>query len=394
MTRVLFHVQHLLGVGHLRRAELLAEAMHAAGLDVTVALGGAPVPDVSFAGIRTMALPAAHIAGEDFGTLLDADGNAVDDAWKARRAEALLSLFRSLRPDIVLLELFPFGRRQLRFELLALLEAARETTPRPLVAASVRDILVSARKPGRAEEAAEIARSSLDAILVHADPNVVAFGATFPLADRLAGLIRYTGYVAPPPAAMSAEGLGEVVVSAGGGAVSAPLLFAALAARPATIVSDATWRFLTGPNLSDAEFARLAAVAGPKTIVERFRPDFSARLANAALSISQAGYNTVMDILRARVPAVVVPYETPSETEQRLRADLLAARGLLGIVPAAALTPATLATAIDAAIRRGKPSESQVDLDGAANTAALIARLLAESRDRPPPLRGEGLGAA
>ena len=135
MTRVLFHVQHLLGVGHLRRAELLAEAMRAAGLDVTVALGGAPVPDVPFAGIRTIALPAAHIAGEDFGTLLDADGNAVDDAWKARRAEALLSLFRSLRPEIVLLELFPFGRRQFRFELLPLLQAARETTPRPLVAA-------------------------------------------------------------------------------------------------------------------------------------------------------------------------------------------------------------------------------------------------------------------
>jgi predicted glycosyltransferase len=377
VTRVLFHVQHLLGVGHLRRAELLAEAMCAAGLDVTVALGGAPVPDVPFAGVRTIALPPAHIAGEDFGMLLDADGNAVDDAWKARRAEALLALFRSLRPDIVLLELFPFGRRQFRFELLPLLQAARETTPRPLVAASVRDILVSARKPGRAEEAVAIARSFLDAILVHADPRVVAFGATFPLADHLASLIRYTGYVAPPPPAItSAEGVGEIVVSAGGGAVGSPLLFAALAARPATIVRGATWRFFTGPNLSDADFAHLAAAAGPNTIVERFRPDFSARLANAALSISQAGYNTVMDILRARVPAVVVPYETPSETEQRLRADLLAARGLLGIVPAGSLTPATLATGIDAAIRRGKPSASEVDLDGANKTADTLLSLL------------------
>jgi predicted glycosyltransferase len=393
VTRVLFHVQHLLGVGHLRRAELLAEAMRAAGLDVTVALGGAPVPDVPFAGIDTVALPAAHIAGEDFGTLLDADGNAVDEVWKARRAAALLSLFHALRPEIVLLELFPFGRRQFRFELFPLLEAARQATPRPLVAASVRDILVSARKPGRAEEAAEIARSSLDAILVHADPDIVAFGATFPLADRLAGLVRYTGYVAPPPpVSASTEGVGEVVVSAGGGAVGAPLLFAALAARPATIVRDATWRFLTGPNLSDADYAGLAAAAGPKAIVERFRPDFSARLSNAALSISQAGYNTIMDIVRAQVPAVVVPYETPSETEQRLRADLLAARGLLGVVPAAALAPDTLATAIDAAFRRGKPSASKVDLDGAAHTAALVAQLLAESRNRPPPSRGEGLG--
>ena len=72
------------------------------------------------------------------------------------------------------------------------------------------------------------------------------------------------------------------------------------ALRPS--LRDATWRFLTGPNLPEVDYALLAAAAGPGTIVERFRPDFSARLANAALSISQAGYNTVMDILRVRVP--------------------------------------------------------------------------------------------
>ena len=41
-ARVLFYVQHLLGIGHLKRAEILAEAMAAAGLDVTVAYGGRP----------------------------------------------------------------------------------------------------------------------------------------------------------------------------------------------------------------------------------------------------------------------------------------------------------------------------------------------------------------
>ena len=38
--RVLFYVQHLLGIGHLKRAAILAEAMAAMGLDVTVAYGG------------------------------------------------------------------------------------------------------------------------------------------------------------------------------------------------------------------------------------------------------------------------------------------------------------------------------------------------------------------
>lgn len=377
MTRVLFHVQHLLGIGHLRRAELLAAAMRSRGFDVTVALGGAPVPGVSFAGVRTLALPAAHIAGEDFGTLLDAHGDPVDAAWKARRSEALLDIFRSIRPDVLLLELFPFGRRQFRFELLPLLEEARTATPRPLVATSLRDILVAARKPGRIEEAAALAEAHVDAILVHADPAIVELGATFPLAGRLASRIRYTGFVAPPaPFGASGEGAGEVLVSAGGGAVGATLLFAALAARPATRVKDAVWRFLAGPNLSDADYARLEAAAGPTTIVERFRPDFSARLAHAALSVSQAGYNTVMDVLRARVPAIVVPYETASETEQRLRAKLLAAQGLLTLVPADALSPERLAAAIDAAVLRGRPAHAKVDLDGAQQSARLIEELL------------------
>ena len=38
--RVLFHVQHLLGSGHLRRAAALGEAMAAAGLDVSEARNG------------------------------------------------------------------------------------------------------------------------------------------------------------------------------------------------------------------------------------------------------------------------------------------------------------------------------------------------------------------
>jgi predicted glycosyltransferase len=39
------------------------------------------------------------------------------------------------------IELFPFGRRQMRFELLPLLEAARARSPRPWIISSVRDVL-------------------------------------------------------------------------------------------------------------------------------------------------------------------------------------------------------------------------------------------------------------
>jgi predicted glycosyltransferase len=373
-SRVLFYVQHLLGVGHLKRAEILAEAMAAAGLDVTVAYGGLPFPEVPFSGVRVALLPPATIANEDFTALLDAGGAPVDETWIASRRAALLDLYRGLEPDVVLIELFPFGRRQFRFELLPLLETIRAAQRRPRVACSIRDILV-ARKPQRGEETIETLRRYFDAVLVHGDPALIPFDATFSAAGRISDLIRYTGYVsAASGAAEPRDARDEVVVSAGGGAVGAPLLFAAMEARPMTALAGHRWRFLTGPNLSSADFSNLATRADDRTIVERFRPNFAARLRVAALSISQAGYNTTMDILASGVRAVVVPYEAKGETEQRLRAEILAGKGLLTLVPAAELSHARLARAISAAMQMPQPSVT-VDLSGATTAAHLVRDL-------------------
>ena len=372
-ARVLFYVQHLLGVGHLRRAEIIAEAMAASGLDVTIAFGGVAVPEVPFRAVRVAPLPAATIANEDFSRLLDEAGTPVDEAWRETRRAALLDLCRQTRPDVVLIELFPFGRRQFRFELLPLLEAVESTQPKPFVACSVRDVLVASRRPGRDDEIVTTLRRFFDAVFVHGDPAFIPFEATFAAADRIADLIRYTGYiVAPAYNAPAAEGHGEVLVSAGGGAVGGPLLLAAMAARPMTALSDRVWRFLTGPNLPPTDLRTLAAAAGARTIVERFRPDFPQRLRVAALSISQAGYNTTMDILRAGARAVVIPYETAGETEQRLRADVLGRKGLLTVLPAGELSPEALAAAIAAALSKPNANAVTPALSGAARTAAIV----------------------
>ena len=381
--RVLLYVLHLLGVGHLRRADTLARAMQAEALDVTVALGSKPVPQVSFEGLNVVELPPAAIANLDFSTLLDPSGRPVDDAWRETRRSALLDLYRRIDPDVLMFELFPFGRRQFRFELLPLLELVHRSDPRPHVVSSVRDVLVASPKPGRHAESADIARRFFDRILVHSDPALVPFEATFTEIDKIADLVRYTGYVTPPAqmVAPAADG-GEVVVSAGGGAVGAPLLFAAMAARPATPVAGHVWRFLTGQHMPDSEFRQLAAMADSKTIVERFRPDFPALVKASTLSISQAGYNTTMDILRANARAVVIPYENKDETEQRLRSDLLAQKGLLTVVPLAELSPERLAEAVAAAMAKPRPPPAGVNLAGAEETARLV-REMARARVSP-----------
>lgn len=374
---VLFYVQHLLGIGHLKRAEILAKAMAADGLDVTVAYGGCPIPEVPFHGVTVAQLPPATIANENFTVLLDQDGRPADDAWKVKRRTALLELYAKTNPDVVLLELFPFGRRQFAFELIPLLEAVHASPNQAAIACSVRDVLVASKKPGRIEETVNTARRFFDAVLVHGDPALIPFGATFSAAGQISNLIQHTGYVAAGgDTATSLEGQGEVLVSAGGGAVGAPLLFAAMEARALTPLAGKTWRFLTGPNFPDADFRKLTAMAGENVIVERFRNDFRSRLRGSSLSISQAGYNTTMDILQSGARAVVVPYQTKGETEQRVRAELLAEKGLLTVVPESKLSPSRLAKGVADEMKRSAAVVS-VDFSGATTTARLVSRLAA-----------------
>jgi len=380
--RVFFYVQHLLGIGHLKRAVTLARAMAVAGLDVTLASGGLPVAelalDADLHGVRFVQLPPASAADLTFKALVDAGGRPIDAQWKRMRGEALLAAWRAADADVLLLELFPFGRRQMRFELLPLLEAAAGRARRPVIACSVRDVLGSQKNAQRQEETLALVERYFDRILVHGDPAVIPFDRTFSAADRIAARIEYTGYVVDEARpADGGAGSGEVIVSAGGGAVGAELRGAAIAAKSLTTLRERTWRILAGNNLAEGEYRNLAGSAAGATGIEiqRSRPDFTTLLANCALSVSQAGYNTLMEVMRAGARSVVVPFARGQETEQALRARCFAERGLLELVDESALAPQTLAAAIDRAAQKPRAQLGPVNLDGAQRSAASIMRL-------------------
>jgi predicted glycosyltransferase len=372
--KVFFYVQHLLGIGHLKRAATLARALAEDGFEVTLASGGLNVPGLAPQGVSFVQLPPATTADMTFKVLLNENGLPVDDEWKARRREALLEAWRTAAADVLLIELFPFGRRQMRFELLPLLEAARERPRRPLIVSSVRDLIGAGQGDARRQdEMLEAAERFFDRILVHGDPKVAGFERSFRHAVRLVPKLHYTGYVVSNLKTEKGDaGKDEVLVSAGGGAVGQRLLETAIRARPQTSLRDRTWRVLAGVNARAADLEALRKLAGSGALVERSRQDFTLRLANCVLSVSQAGYNTVMEALSARARAVVVPFAGGGETEQALRARLLAERGLLEVVEESALRPASLAAAIERAARRPRPAAGAVDLDGAAASARLL----------------------
>jgi predicted glycosyltransferase len=390
--RVLFYVQHLLGIGHLRRAAALSRALVAAGAEVAFVSGGEPVPSLDLGGAELIQLPPASAADAGFSKIVDDQGRPIDDAWQERRRALLLGHFAAFRPDILLIEMYPFGRRQFRFELRPLLEAAMARGDagggRPLIACSLRDILVDKGRADRRAETVALVERYFDLVLVHGDPRLVTLDRTFPDAGRIADKLRYTGYVVELPAndggPASNRQQGEILISAGGGAVGAPLFTAAIAARVLSQHRDRPWRLITGRNLPSAQvedITRQARAAG--IAVESFRSDFPQLLQRCLVSVSQGGYNTVMELLAVHCPAVIVPFAEGSESEQSLRGDLLAKRGLLELVDPQQLDPAGLAAAIDRTARwAADPTwpagRLELDLDGAAHAA----RLLLEAKTR------------
>jgi predicted glycosyltransferase len=304
----------------------------------------------------------------------------LDQAW-ARRAEQLRRAVEECDPDVIVVELFPFGRRKFAAELLPMLERAKRSERRPVVVCSVRDILVDGHpdKQHHDDEAAGLLDAHFDAVIIHGDPRFARLEETFRPSVPPQVPFLYSGFVAPAgrprPGRRRAN---QVLVSAGGGQVGGSLFCAAVAAhREALGPSGLTTKIVTGPFLSDSVAAALedrARGIGGLT-VERFVRDLASEMAESAVSVSQSGYNTTIDLLRSGVPALVVPYDDGRETEQIERGRRLESRGLARVVAAAELTPARLAAGVFE-LANSVPSPIHLDLDGAPRTAALVESLL------------------
>ena len=373
--RVFFHVQNLLGIGHIKRAAAIAGELDARGFDVCIAFGGLDVPTAEFGRARVVRLAGAKSRDAVFSAIVDAGGRVIDDAWKEARRTALLNAFDDFAADLLMVELYPFGRRSFRFELAPLVARANERGV-PVIC-SVRDVLVAPKHPERVRAAVDTLCGRFDAVLVHGDERIIPFGDRFPLIDEIAHLIEYTGYVSPPPAATpGTDGAGEIIVSSGGGAFGEPLMRAAIEAKRMGAGGARSWRMLIGPNTEAGLAAELQSQLPPDMIIEPARPDFTALLGRCALSVSQAGYNTMMNLLAVGCRALVVPFDEEEENEQMYRALRVEKLGGPAILPGREMTPESLATAIDGALAGQPVAAHGIDMGGIEKTAAWIERRL------------------
>jgi predicted glycosyltransferase len=368
--RVMIVVTHLLGTGHLARAVTLARAYRAAGDDVCIVSGGMPAPMLAHGDIELVQLAPARSDGVNFARLLGADGHAVTPQEMAQRQAALIAHFTRFAPDVLLTELFPFGRRILRDEFRALLETAQGMQNPPLVCASVRDILAPPSKPAKAEYAEAMIAQFYDAVLVHSDQEALPLELSWPVTPALAPLLHYTGFVAPPAAGPHPQGTGagEIIVSAGGGDVGGPVYQIAAAAAQHM---RQPMRLLVGGADPAGQIAHLRAQAPDLVMIEPARPDFRQMLTQAAASVSLCGYNTALDILQAGTPSVFIPFDEGGEVEQGLRARALAHSPAIVALARGDLTVQTLCAALEQVLTAPRPPVSRARFNGAARTVAL-----------------------
>jgi predicted glycosyltransferase len=375
------YCQHVLGIGHLVRSTEIARAL-SRNADVTFVSGGEAVDGFNFPpGVKLVQLPAIQ-TDEEFGALENCGSSQTLEELQDLRRKRLLGLFDEIRPDALVIELFPFGRKRFAFELVPLLERAQTRNSETLVASSLRDILVEKSDQAKHEErVCRIVNAYFDLILVHGDPAFQKLDETFHRVGDLHCDVRYTGFVQQEEPASATEEDSSVagptiVASIGSGRYRQGQLMLENVIRAAALLQEEIphrFRVFAGPFIPPEVYEVLKRLARETRNVEldKYSPNFIDCLKRADLSISMGGYNTIMNLLATGVRSLVYPYTANDDQEQHIRARKLESLGVVELLHPEMLPPELLAPKISAMLAK-TPARLALDMDGAANTARIL----------------------
>ena len=381
--KVLFYCQYVLGMGHFFRSLEIARGL--AGHEVTLVVGGQrvdmPVPEH----VTLVRLPALYM-DEKFTALISGEpGRTVAEIQKERQ-QVLRCLLDRQRPDLFMVELYPFGRTIFQTELDPILGMIRDGSFGPTKSVcSLRDILVEKKDPQAYEQRVlDKLQRYFDLLLVHSDRSFLGLEETFTRAGEIRLPVAYTGFVTKSPAPGAARRLRQslgldpeqrlIVASAGGGRTGYPLLTALVdACRLLQDTRHLRVEVFSGPFMNPDAYGNLSARGGDGIRIRRFTPRLLDYMAAADLSVSMAGYNTCMDLLVCRTPALVYPYAR--QQEQPIRAQKIKGLMPMRILTDADLDPGRLAQHVRDMLAADRPRETTpLDLGGAENTARFLAR--------------------
>jgi predicted glycosyltransferase len=236
--------------------------------------------------------------------------------------------------------------------------------------------------------------SFYDLVLVHGDEKFLKLDESFSRVTDLRCPVAYTGYVVQQKKSEADKSYGfplveqrppAIVVSNGSGQYLTGQMLLESVLRAACLLQGQIpheFRVFAGPLMPQEAYnsLQMLAAASGNVRLARYTPDLAAVLKRAELSVSMAGYNTVMDILSAGVPTLVYPITSNGDQEQSVRAEKLARMGVLDLIGSEELAPERLAQKLGAALRN-EPIRLALNRAGAANSALLLRKYLAMHRE-------------
>jgi predicted glycosyltransferase len=380
--KIIFYCQYVWGMGHLFRSIEVVRAL--AEHEVVLVVGGSEIDVRLPQHVALVRLPGFYM-DEQFTTLIPEDPDKKIEDIQRQRKEILFSLCARHKPDLLVIELYPFGRTLFGFELQPLLdEIRRGRFGKIKVVCSLRDILVE-KKDQKAYEARVLDHLSahFDLLLIHSDPKVMPLDETFSRVHDIRIPIFYTGFVAQKVKPGAGKRLRQelaigareklIVASAGGGRSGFKLLSNLIEAINLLPNSkQIRLEMFTGPFRDEREFKKLSAHSDKRIRVRCFTRRFLDYLSAADLSASLAGYNTCMNLLVTRTPALVYPYLR--QREQPMRVAKIKNYLPMKILQDRDLNPNLLGKHIQQMLRESRLSDDvALNLNGAENTAHYLS---------------------
>ena len=313
------------------------------------------------------------------------------------RKQLISHVILNYAPDIFLVDHMPHGAMG---ELLPALEAIKHSRIHTQVVLGLRDILDSPEvtiNRWRVEGAYDVIERYYARILVFGMQDVYDVAEKYQIPQSDAKKVFYCGYVTNLATASNAELVRArylanqsidarlIVVMAGGGADAYPMMSALIDALPKVLEDQhCVLAVVTGPFMPAELIADLnhRAAQLPIYMMESVNDSLS-YISAADLVISMAGYNTSVEILRMKTPAILIPRAGPS-AEQRTRARLFSDRHWVDMIDPDELTPENLAQRISYHLRH--PIESNPNdlpnLEGAASAANLTLSVLGSKNEQ------------
>jgi predicted glycosyltransferase len=384
--RVALYSHDGMGLGHLRRNALIASSLaegpvRASALLIAGAheLGRMALPP----GVECLTLPGFRKVRNGLyrPRTLRVDTSRLIEM----RTRTIESALQAYDPDLLLVDKIPEG---LHGELLPALPALRRRGTR--IVLGLRDILDDperVRSEWSAGKRIRLIEENFDQVWIYGDPAVYDLTRECRFPDALARASRFTGYLDPlghplragsGPRGADSPSDGPTICQVGGGQDGGALAEAFLRAE---LPPGTPGILIEGPFMPSGVRKRIRFLAGGRPDIElvEFIPDPVELVRGARQVVSMGGYNSVCEILSTRRRGLIVPRVHPRQ-EQRIRAERMAALGLVDWIHPDALTPSALSAWMKASPGSRERLPEAFDFSGLERLPGLISEL--DTRER------------